>query len=75
MVRRTSAGPNFQKDCSRKCICCFENKHTQGYTRKMGDSVLRSFRTDEDIVKNRWCRSGKTKPIKENIRKKDPFEN
>ena len=41
----------------------------------MGDSVLRSFRTDEDIVNNRWCRSGKTKPIKENIRKKDPFEN
>ena len=33
------------------------------------------IRTNEDIVKNGWCRSGITKAIKENICKKDPFEN
>ena len=31
--------------------------------------------TNEDIVKNGWCRSGITKAIKENLHKKDPFEN
>ena len=33
------------------------------------------IRTDEDIVKNEWCRSGITKVIKENIHKEDPFGN
>ena len=33
------------------------------------------IRTDKDIVKNRWRRSGITKAIKENIRKENPFEN
>ena len=33
------------------------------------------IRTDEDIVKNGWRRSGITKEINENIRKEDPFEN
>ena len=33
------------------------------------------IRIDEDIVENRWRRSGITKAIKENVRKKDPFEN
>ena len=33
------------------------------------------IRTNEDIVKNEWRRPGITKPIKENIRKEDPFEN
>ena len=35
--------PNFQWNCSKKCISWFENKHTQAYTRKMGDSVLWSY--------------------------------
>ena len=33
------------------------------------------IRTDNDIVKNGWQRSGITKEIKENIWKEDPFEN
>ena len=33
------------------------------------------IRTDEDITKNGWRRSGIIKAIKENIRKEDPFEN
>ena len=40
---RASAGPNFQGNFPRKCICWFENKNTQVYTRKMCDSVLRSY--------------------------------
>ena len=39
----------------------------------MGDYV--HIRTDENIVKNGWRRSGMTNAIKENIRKEDPFEN
>ena len=39
----------------------------------MGDYV--HIRTDENIVKNGWRRSGLTNAIKENIRKEDPFEN
>ena len=33
------------------------------------------IRTDKDIVKIGWRRSGITKSIKENIRNEDPFEN
>ena len=33
------------------------------------------IRTNKDIVKNGWCRSGITKAIKKYIRKEDSFEN
>ena len=33
------------------------------------------IRTDEDIVKNGWRRSGINKAIKENIHKEDALEN
>ena len=40
---KTSAATNFQRNCSRNCICWFENKHAKTYTHKMSDSVLQSY--------------------------------
>ena len=43
MVCRRGAGPNSQRNCSRKCIWWFEKKHTQAYACKMVDSVQQSY--------------------------------
>ena len=50
---RASGSPNFQRNCSRKCICWFKNKNTQAYTRRMGEPVLRSYSHQQGHHKKR----------------------
>ena len=77
MVCRTSVGPNFQRNCSRKSvsvnlkISILEPTHAKWATQYYDHICTNKVYCE----KMDGLRSGITKMIKEDIRKEDPFEN
>ena len=75
MVRRTSAGQISKGIASESVSVDLKISILKPIHAKWVTQYYDHIHTNEDIVKNGWCRSGITKAIKENICEEGPFEN